>query len=353
MKVAIIIPAYNPGEELIRYVEELHKSGEKDIIVVDDGSKEEKKYIFKALADKQCVVISHAVNMGKGRALKNAFNYCMLNYDKESYCGVITVDSDGQHSVADVMRMKEALIQNRQSLILGVRNFSQSNVPPKSEFGNKITRRIIKLLHGGNISDTQTGLRAISLENLSKVVTLYGERFEYETGMLLEAIHKNIPIEEIEIETIYHEENKGTHFRAIVDSWKIYKLILGNFFLYTMSSLSSSLIDLGVFQIIWNVLNKTALRTQVIIATVVARIISSLWNYCVNKNIVFQEENKTGNSFIKYYILCVSQMLASAGGVYLLITLMEVPEIVIKGIVDILLFFISFRIQKAWVFSGK
>lgn len=228
--IIIIIPSFNPDYNLIDYVKFLKAAGENYILVVDDGSDEEKLPIFTNLEEEQgCVIIRHAVNMGKGRALKDAFNYCLTNY-RNSSIGVLTVDCDGQHSVDDVLRMKEALINHIEALILGTRDFRKSNVPPKSEFGNKITRNIIKSLYGGNISDTQTGLRAISYEILPQFLTLYGEQFEYETGMILASLRNHIPIFEIKIQTIYFEENKGTHFNSIVDSWKIYKLILGSFF---------------------------------------------------------------------------------------------------------------------------
>ena len=343
MNTIIIIPALNPDEKLISYV---IQAGEKQILIIDDGSSDDCRFIFDFLEEKEeCIVLRHAINMGKGRALKDAFNYCLTNLSQTA-SGVITVDSDGQHSVEDVLRMKEALTEYTDSLILGARNFSQENVPPKSAFGNKMTRVVIRLLYGGNIADTQTGLRAMSYQVLPAFLTLFGERFEYETGMLIEALQKKIPIKEIEIKTIYYAENKGTHFRPVSDSWKIYKLIFGTFFKYAFSSFSSSIIDLGSFQLFSYLLKGTNLSVQVWMATILARIISSLYNYCVNRNIVFKQDCKGNNTFLKYYILCVCQMCTSAALVYLFVRVIGLPRLFIKVIVDMLLFFVSFRIQK-------
>ncbi|MCR4689146.1 MAG: bifunctional glycosyltransferase family 2/GtrA family protein [Saccharofermentans sp.] len=349
MKTVIIIPSLNPDDKLPGYVDELVASGKKDILLIDDGSDEEHRKIFEEIRAKHDVMLlTHAINMGKGRALKDAFNYCLT--ELPDFEGVITVDSDGQHTVKDVIRMEEALEANRDSLILGARNFSKSNVPPKSEFGNKITRVVMKLLYGGGITDTQTGLRAMSYEVMPAFLTLTGERFEYETGMLIEALRKDIPIKEVEIETIYIEENKGSHFRPFADSWKIYKLILGTFLKYSIASLLSAAIDLGLFHLFANLLSGAALGEQVYIATIGARIISSLFNYTVNKNVVFGGGKGKG-TIVKYYILCVIQMCLSAALVWLLSTVIGIPKVVIKAIVDTVLFLISFRVQKKWIFK--
>ena len=351
MKTVIIIPSLDPDDKLIGYVGELIEAGQKNILLIDDGSSKERRKYFDEIRDRYGVkILTHHINMGKGRALKDAFNYCLTEIpDCE---GVITVDSDGQHSVKDVLRMAEDLEEHRDSLILGARNFRKSNVPFKSEYGNRITRNIVKLLYGGNITDTQTGLRALSYDILPSFLTLEGERFEYETGMLIEALRQHIPIREVEIETIYIEENKGSHFRPLQDSWKIYKLILGTFLKYSIVSLISAALDLGIFHIIASLLSGAKLGEMVWIATVGARIVSSLFNYTANKNVVFGS-GKGVATLVKYYILCIVQMCLSALLVWLLAGVIGLPKVLIKAVVDTVLFFLSFRIQKAWVFREK
>ncbi len=358
MNVAIIIPALNPDERLIAYVSELQNAGQNHIIVVDDGSSSGKRPVFFRLHEMGCTVLRNAVNLGKGRTLKNTFNYCLTcsdfqteNDPEKRIGGVITVDSDGQHTVADVLEIQKALSENADSLVLGVRDFGKDNVPAKSAFGNKMTREAIRLLYGGNITDTQTGLRGISFQLLPLYLDLYGERFEYETNMLIESLRKKVPVKQIEIQTVYENENKGTHFRPVVDSWKIYRLIFGTFFKYTFSSLSSALIDLGLFQLLTMLLGGEGIGIRVWMATIGARIISSLYNYSVNRNIVFKGKQKTGTTLLKYYILCACQMCASAALVYFFCTIAGLPEIVIKIFVDTFLFLLSFQIQRRWIFE--
>lgn len=352
MSVLIIIPALNPTDDLINYVDNLKAAGEENILIVDDGSRLECKSIFDELVKKKCILLRHACNMGKGRALKDAFNYFLTNYESECMSGVITVDSDGQHTVEDVLKMKKALEEHPDSLILGVRNFNNKEVPSKSSYGNKITRTIMKCLYGGNISDTQTGLRAIPTEILIHYLTLYGERFEYETSMLIETLQKKIPIYEVKIRTVYFEKNKNTHFKPIVDSFKIYKIIFGTFFKYVISSLSAAIVDLSMFYIFTLIFRNSSLAIKIGLATVLARVISSLFNYLVNCNIVFKKENKVKSAIIRYYLLCIFQMCTSALLVYLICKFSLMPEVMVKIFVDFVLFLINFKVQQIWVFEG-
>lgn len=161
MAVCIVMPALNPDKGVLKYIDGLIKAGLNKIIVVNDGSDSEHDVIFDEIAQRpECNVIRHPVNLGKGRALKDAFEFYLTSYEKE-YKGVITVDSDGQHTIDDVIKIAKILEKNGDKLILGTRDFNQSNVPWKSSFGNKMTSAVVKLLWGEKISDTQTGLRGI------------------------------------------------------------------------------------------------------------------------------------------------------------------------------------------------
>lgn len=351
--VSVIIPALDPDESLISYVAQLAGAGYAHIILVDDGSAAEKRHIFSSLQERHgCILLRHAVNMGKGRALKDAFNYYLTHLADECF-GVITADSDGQHAAEDVVRVEQAMREHPDSLVLGARDFDDPNVPFKSRNGNKITKRVMKLLYGGDIQDTQTGLRGIPNALLALYLTSYGERFEYETAMLIETLRKKIPIEHVPIRTIYMDGNSGTHFRPFADSWAIYKLIFGTFFKYSLSSLSAAVIDLALFQLLLLCVGGVSPDAGILIATVGARICSSLVNYYMNRTLVFSAKKSGGRTFLKYYVLCAVQMLCSAGLVALLCRLIPLPELVAKLIVDVVLFCVSFQIQRVYIFADN
>lgn len=350
--ITIIIPSLNPDEKLIKTLDGILEKGFHKIVVVDDGSDENHKKPFEYAVEKGCTLLVHEINKGKGRALKTAFEYCMTCPD---CIGVITVDGDGQHGAEDIYNCgKEMLLFNNQRVILGCRDFSEENVPFKSRYGNNITKFAFRALCGIKISDTQTGLRAIPAEFLKEMTEYKGERFEYETNMLLEMKTRGIPFSEVKIETIYLDENASSHFHPWRDSFKIYKII----FKYSLSAGASAVIDLLLFYIALHVFEwfgiSTTDNTQltVMLSTVIARVVSSLFNYSVNRKVVFRSASH--NSFVKYYVLCATQMVVSAvlvAGVSAIGATGKIGKLLIKLVVDTCLFFLSFGIQREWVFK--
>lgn len=344
--ITIVIPAYNPDNKLSNLVKQLITQKFKRIIIVNDGSKDDSKEIFDDLSEiKECIILNQAVNLGKGRALKTAFNY-FLNHFNESI-GVVTVDADGQHSVEDIIRVANKLNESRNSLVLGVRNFSVENIPFRSRFGNVLTKRVLSFACGINITDTQTGLRGIPKYFMKELMNVNGERFEYEMNMLLQTKTSNIPIDEVEIQTIYIEENKSSHFNPIVDSIKIYSV----FIKYLFSSLASFGVDILLFSVFLYLFKGIFPAHYIIIATIGSRVLSSLFNYTVNRNVVFRSNTK--NTLVKYYILSSIQMVISAYGVQVVYSYIGQSEVIVKIFVDTVLFMVSFFIQREWVFKKK
>lgn len=347
-EVPIIIPSYEPDKKLPGLLEQLKKTGFKNIVVVDDGSGEDYACFFKEAEEVHgCRVIHHAVNQGKGRALKTAFNYCLREF--EQMPGVITADSDGQHSPECILACVEALLAHPDSLILGCRCFDDKEVPARSEFGNKCTRIVMRYLTGIMVSDTQTGLRGIPAAFMEQLLTVKGERFEFETNMLLETKKRKISIVEVPIRTIYIEENKMSHFNPVTDSVKIY-MIFGKFL---FSSLSSSVVDLALFSLFCFLMKdmQWGKITYVMAATVFARILSALYNYSLNLKVVFQSDSSVKSTLPRYVILAAVQMFLSAFLVGRLYPLFGGAEVLVKIPVDVLLFFLSFAIQREFVYT--
>jgi glycosyltransferase involved in cell wall biosynthesis len=224
--ITVIIPSYNPDNKLVKLVEGLTETGFERIVVVNDGSVAQCKKYFDQVGKIGAYVINHKVNKGKGRALKTAFEYCI----KDDECiGVITVDGDGQHLIKDIYACAQAMV-NEDRVIIGTRNFDSQEVPFRSRFGNSLTRFVFRVLCGIRISDTQTGLRAIPKRYLRQMASYQGERYEYETNMLLMMKKDNIKWSEVIISTVYLQDNESSHFNPIKDSWKIYKIIFKHWF---------------------------------------------------------------------------------------------------------------------------
>lgn len=307
--------------------------------------------IFAELEKRNGVtVLHHEKNQGKGSALKTGINYLI---EKEDDCvGVVTADSDGQHSAKDTRRVAETLLERPGDLILGTRDFTKPGIPFKSLLGNRITANMFRLFFGKNIRDTQTGLRGIGRANMQTFARVQGERYEYEMGMLVYAAQAGIEMVEVPIETIYINGNEESHFRPVVDSAKIYGMIFRCFFKYMLSSLSASFIDIAVFWMLstW-VLGGMDLARKVFIATVIARVISSAYNFVVNRSLVFGGSGNLARQALAYYMLVVLQMFTSALLVNVFAGLFGGIPTLVKVIVDTCLFFVSFQIQQRVIFK--
>ena len=226
-KVAVILPSLDPDAKFTRVVEGLVENGFQHVVIVDDGSSAERQRFFEEAArHPECTVIHHGVNKGKGRALKTAFDH--VRRELPELEGVITIDCDGQPLLPDIVACAERMLAEGDKVVLGCRDFDAPGVPPRSVAGNKTTNRLFKLFYGITISDTQTGLRAIPARFLDRFCEMDGERFEYETNMLLQMKKQHIVFVEQPIATVYDPEDYSSHYNALKDSWRILKIMLRN-----------------------------------------------------------------------------------------------------------------------------
>ena len=355
--ISVVLPSLDPDEKLTAVVDGLLQYGFSHIILVNDGSKQENLHYFYDLAAQhpEITLLHHEVNKGKGAALKNAFRWFLAN--RPDGFGVVTVDGDNQHHPEDTRRCCERMLETGHT-VLGCRDFTMDHVPARSRFGNHTTSLVFKLFVGMTISDTQTGLRAIPRAVLEELVEVYGDRFEYETNMLLAFKTRGISFEEVKIRTVYIEENKSSHFRVLHDSWRIYKLILAHFFRYTLSSIASFFIDSGMVYLLTRLLPLTDPLLGYT-ATAGARVISSILNFFMNKKLVFQSKVSTGKAMLRYYALALPQLLAQSlinQGLYTLLGITETQaglRTLIHILVMCVLFLVSFTVQQRWVFSPE
>lgn len=358
-KISVVLPSLDPDEKLNAVIDGLLFYGFTDIILVNDGSRQENLHYFTdaAAAHPEIHLLHHEVNRGKGAALKTAFRWFLEN--RPEGLGVVTVDGDNQHHPEDTRACCEKMLETGHC-VLGCRDFSLDNVPARSRFGNRTTSMVFKIFVGMTISDTQTGLRALPREAVETLVNVKGDRFEYETNMLLAFKDNAMPFDEVKIRTVYIEENKSSHFRTFTDSWRIYKLILAHFFKYTLSSLTCAVVDTGAYALLGKVLSG-ALKGFALTAAsgVGARVISSLLNFFLNKKLVFGTNTDTKTAMLRYYCLAVPQMALQVGltqGIYALFSIRDTAgglRTLVYAIVMAVLYVISYMIQQRWVFAPQ
>ena len=363
--VPIVIPSYEPDDRLIALLNDFDSREMGPVIIVNDGSDGKYDPIFKEaesiITKRGGKLISYHPNRGKGRALKTAFSYIIENMPKATGC--VTADSDGQHTPDCINSIIDAFRASPDSLILGVRQFKKEDIPWKSWFGNTITIKVFSYVAGMRINDTQSGLRGISREFMKELIDCKGERFEFETRMLLECAGKYNLIE-VPIKTVYEsKENHQTHFKPVRDSLRIYWILLQKFFKFIFASLSSFVLDILLYHLfsigLANLFAASAssisdISEVVFTATVCARVISAVYNYLINYKFVFKSRASRGSSLIKYALLAVIQMSISAGLVSLIAFIFHLETTTfVKAVVDTLLFFLSYTIQQKIVFRAS
>lgn len=333
-----LIPAYEPDEKLIQLLKELVPTG-MDIIVVNDGSDASYNPIFEEAA-KYAKVLNHIQNYGKGRALKTGMMDILAAY-KESYV-VITLDADGQHTVKDAQKIADFASEHPHALVLGSRKF-QGDIPLRSKFGNTLTKSVYYLSTGTKIQDTQTGLRAFTHRNIHPLLDIEGERYEYEMNVLLEATELGIEIKELPIQTIYLDNNTSSHFDSMKDSFRIYKEIIK----FSASSIISFALDYMLFSLLF------LITGGLFLSNIMARCLSSIFNFLVNKKYVFRSQENIKTAAIKYFSLVALLLLGNSVCISLLHQGLGVNVFLSKLLTEVILFFISLSVQKFFIFTKK
>jgi len=339
--IAIVIPAYKPSAGLIDLVAALSTMAEHPIVVVDDGSGEAYRDIFSRVAAfPQVQLLRHAVNLGKGAALKTAMNHVLCRLP--DVAGIVTADADGQHHPEDIARVAEALIAQPETLILGCRDFG-SDVPLRSRFGNVLTRGIMHALLGQKLTDTQTGLRGIPASFLPRLLRLESTGYEFELQMLIAAHELALPISAVSIRTIYEEGNKSSHFNPIRDSMKIYFVLLR----FGSVSLLTALLDNLVFYLAWH------RSANILVSQVIGRVAAVCFNYTMVRRSVFYSHQRHKTVLPKYLLLVVVSGAASYGGIRFLNQRLGVSPVSAKLLVETILFFANFAVQRLFIFKPQ
>ncbi|PXA70730.1 bifunctional glycosyltransferase family 2/GtrA family protein [Cryobacterium arcticum] len=339
----ILIPAYEPDARLVALVTELSQAApETHVLVVDDGSGEAYSAVFDAVRTLGAEVIGHEVNLGKGYSLKVGFRHILTRYPGAA---VVCADSDGQHRVRDILRVADrvALHAGRPDapVVLGGRRFT-GQVPMRSRVGNTLARQAFRFTTARSIRDTQTGLRGYPATLLEGLLGVYGDRFEYELNTLLEASAAGRPIDEIDIETVYLQDNASSHFRPVADSLRVMRPLL----VYGAVSFGSFLVDLLALQIF------VAATGSLGLGVVAARMVSASVNFMLNRSLVFTtaQPRRLRREAAAYAGLAVSLLAASYVGLTLF-TQLGLPLLAAKLATDVILYLVSFQVQRRVVFA--
>ena len=346
-KIALI-PAYEPTDTLPAVAEGLAAAGYA-VVVVDDGSGPAYADVFRRTGA-WAEVISYAPNRGKGYALKAGLAHIAARCPAESV--VVTLDSDGQHTVADAERVAAAAAAQPMALTLGVRAFG-AGTPARSQFGNSVTRWVYRLATGARVSDTQTGLRAFGAGLLPFLTGIAGDRYEYEMNVLMECPHRGIPLREVPIETIYLNENKGSHFHTFRDSFRVYRVIFGSLFRFAASSLTGFAVDYSLYSLLVTVLSPLGSAVSVPVSNVTARVVSAGTNFAINKHFVFKNRDSVLRTGAQYFLLAACILAGNTVLLSFLVNSLGWNRYAAKLITELTFFTLSWLGQRFWIFRRR
>jgi glycosyltransferase involved in cell wall biosynthesis len=214
LKCCVVVPTYNNVATLPAVLKELRLFCE-DIIVVDDGSDDGTGNLLAA--ETGITLITMPVNKGKGYAVRAAFRKSVdMGFDY-----LITIDSDGQHSVSDLGQFVMKIRENPGALIIGERNMKQASVPGKSSFGHRFSNFWFRVETGQKLRDTQSGYRLYPVKRMKKMRWVT-RRYEFEIEVLVRAAWKGIPILHVPVSVYYApKEKRISHFRPFIDFTRV------------------------------------------------------------------------------------------------------------------------------------
>jgi glycosyltransferase involved in cell wall biosynthesis len=314
--------------------ERIHAS----IVVVNDGSSTPTANVFSQLAQRRCVtVLPHAINLGKGAALKTGINYILTH--EPNVMGIVTADADGQHLPRDILAVAKRLRECRDALILGCRDFG-AETPLRSRFGNLLTRAVFRFLTRKRLVDTQTGLRGLPPSVAKRMLQMSHPGYELELALLYSEARRGTPIQQVEIATVYEPGNPTSHFNPVLDSLRIYFV----FFRYSALSIAAAIVDYTLFFLLYYSTD------QLLLSVVVGRLLIGGFYFTVARQKVFLSQGRITREAALFTLLLAASALASYGVITVLVLVFFVPVPLAKVLADLMLFFANFAFQKVFVF---
>ena len=337
-KFIALVPAYEPEELMTDLLVRLSENGF-ETVVIDDGSGESFSSLFEK-AKQYATVLTHPQNKGKGCAIKTGLAHIKETCGED--CIVVTVDADGQHKVEDAKKLCELVSEFPDTLYLGSRRL-EGKIPLRSRFGNSMTRLVYRISTGLKVHDTQTGLRAFDGTLIERMQKIRGDRYEYEMNVLLELAREKTPIKEMEIETIYLNNNAASHFNPFRDSLRVYKEILK----FSASSFIGFLVDYVIYTLLF------LLTDKLMLSNVCARIVSSTVNFTINRKFVFKSDKSLLRSAVEYFLLAAVILVGNTALLGLLVSVCRRNGMLAKIITEIVFFIISWSAQRFIVFRKR
>jgi glycosyltransferase involved in cell wall biosynthesis len=225
-RVVGVIPAYQAAATLAPIVAGARRRLAR-VLVVDDGSRDATAGVAAAAGAE---VHRHAVNLGKGAALRTAFRLLLDERraapdPDAAFAAALTIDADGQHDPDDVPRFLELFERERPAVVIGSRAWGFARMWGPRRAMNRFSSFSLRLLAGIDLPDSQSGYRLYDARFLERA-RLGGGRYEAEMGLLMQAARLHLPVRSIDIGAAVADGRSTSHYRPIRDTFRIVGTVL-------------------------------------------------------------------------------------------------------------------------------
>jgi glycosyltransferase involved in cell wall biosynthesis len=299
--------------------------------------------LINDMADELCdknkgiKIIEHDFNQGKGAALKTGLRYALL-----SNCQwIVTADADGQHLPDDILNVLKKGCTCGNDIVLGVRTFDKST-PLRSRFGNCLTKFFFRILYGGNIRDTQTGLRFIPRSHFEEMLSIPHNHYEFEFASLIKSI-KNGNVQQIPIKTVYEPGNPTSHFNKFLDSARIYWVLARS----VVVSTSTTIVDISFFMLFQQFIENT------LACILASRTVATIFYFYLARSFVFKSRTEFLRQFLLFSLLVLANALILSPIVDFFYHRTEFAKGIIYIFLTMIFYFINLNIQRWIIFRDR
>jgi len=207
-RIFIVIPAFNEEKAIGGVISEILTAGYSNIIVVDDCSEDN---TYTVVLKFPVYLLRHAINRGQGAALQTGIDFALQN-DADI---IVTFDSDGQHSVSDIIKLIIPVAQGKVDAALGSRFLDNTtNTPFIRKMFLKGGVILMLLMYRLKLTDCHNGIRAFS-EYSARTITITSDRMEHASEILEKIAKRKIKYAEIPVTIKYtkHSFQQGQRTR--------------------------------------------------------------------------------------------------------------------------------------------
>jgi UDP-N-acetylglucosamine---dolichyl-phosphate N-acetylglucosaminyltransferase len=220
--IFLVIPVFNEAPAIAQVITEMKKKGYYNLILVDDGSKDNTYQEIKKIP--RVIALRHRFNRGKGAAVKTGIE-AALTLGAEI---IVTLDGDGQHDPSDIKKLTRPIEKENFDLVLGSRLINPKGMPKSRLLLNKFGNFYTWTIYGLKVTDSQSGFRAYSSQ-VAERINPQADRYDFDSEIIREVVSQELRFKEVPIKVRYTPYSLGKkHGQGLKNGFKTALRILWN-----------------------------------------------------------------------------------------------------------------------------